>query len=143
MNFLLIGGITLVAVATGLLAFVMLKKDKPKDQEQELSIKENLSASKTATQPQRGARRPSARRGNLRENSISLTTQNFFILCTLIFWMLFIGAGYWAYTKEPLYGLLVGCFAVLIYAVVMILQELLRNIIQLNKHLSAGREEDA
>lgn len=148
MNLLLIIGIILVAAAGGLLGFVLWKNRKTQDPEQ--SSTEKSSSEKSAKQSTSAKESSATNTEQLSAeyvlsappNNRGTATQNFFILCTATFWVLIFGACYWAYSSRPIHGLIVASAAILVYSLVLMLQEILQNLIRLNERLdSKGGKE--
>jgi|GEM_PF-1841542 len=130
MNILLIVGFVLVAAATGLLGFVLLKGKQTGVAKSEQSGDKESEDVSVADLTVDDFRQSGAR--------LSTATQSFFIICTLAFWVLFIGASYWAYSSQPMYGFIVACSSILVYAVVILLHELVKHIDYLGRMLEAN-----
>ena len=129
MSILLVIGIILVLAAAGLLGFVLLQNRKAKTTDPEHPPSEEARDDRTVEQLSADYVL-SATAGNN-----GTATSNFFILCTVTFWVLLLGACYWAYSSRPIHGLIVACGAILVYSLVLILQEILKNLIRLNENL--------
>lgn len=135
MGILLVIGIVLVLTAAGLLGFVLLKNRKEKSPDTEQPPLEEAKDDRAVEQLKAGYVLPSF------SGNSSTATSNFFILCTVTFWVLLLGACYWAYSSRPIHGLIVACAAILVYSLVLILQEVLKNLIRLNENLSSKNDE--
>ncbi len=129
MSILLVIGIVLVLAAAGLLGFVLLQNRKAKTADTEQPPLEEAEDDRAVEQLSADyVLSPSA-------GDNGTATSNFFILCTVTFWVLLLGACYWAYSSRPIHGLIVACGAILVYSLVLIMQEVLKNLIRLNENL--------
>ena len=135
MNILLVTGLVLVAAAAGLLVFVLLqnrKAKKPDSKQPDLKEADNPRTVEPLGPDY--ARPPST-------GHSGTATNNFFILCTVTFWVMLLAACYWAYSSRPIHGLIVACGAILVYSLVLILREILKNLIRLNENLNNKTNE--
>lgn len=125
MTFVLIGGIVLIVAAMGLLGFVLLQNRKASAAEP--ATDEDSAPKKTRGEDSEAAAKPAATKTT--GIPLNFATRSFLLVCTFAFWMLLGSAAYWAYSSEPVLGTILACLAILIYAIVVLLQAVLQQLV--------------